>query len=59
MVTLNLSKDDLHNIVEFIELNFFEHLKALLNDDEIDNIDYIRSLLLVLDELTRAEREAS
>ena len=59
MVTLNLSKDDLHNIVEFIELNFFEHLKALLNDDEIDNIDYIRSLLLSLDELTRAEREAS
>ena len=56
-VCLNLSPDDCKNAADFIEWEFFNHLKNLLDVDDLDNIDYLRSLIRVLDEMERAGKE--
>ena len=40
-----LDKDELSNVIEFIELNFIESVR---NDTDIDNIDYIISMMSAL-----------
>ena len=43
--TVKLKKDELQNIIEFIELNFIDSIR---NDTDIDNIDYILSMMRTL-----------
>ena len=60
MVTLNLDKDDCQNAVEMIEIMMPEYLKTLIKMNELDNLEYLRSMLKVHDELDAAgkgERE--
>lgn len=54
MVMLNIDKKDCKNIAEFLELYFFQNIR---DDDEMDNIEYIRSLLNSIDELKRVANE--
>lgn len=42
---VTLDKDELDNVIEFIELNFIESIR---NDLDIDNIDYIISMMSAL-----------
>lgn len=56
-VRLDLEPGDLRNIVEFFEDQFFEHLKFLLDEGELDNIDYLRSMLRIYDQLCAAQAE--
>ena len=42
---VTLDKDELDNVIEFIELNFIESIR---NDLDIDNIDYIVSMMSAL-----------
>ena len=53
MIELNLDKTDCENVVDFIECYFFQNIR---DDDSIDNIDYVRSLLKCLDELKAASK---
>lgn len=54
MITLNMSKADCKNVADFLELYFFQNLH---DDPDIDNIEYIRSLLNSMDELNKAAKE--
>lgn len=56
-VELDLEPGDLRNIVEFFEDQFFQHLKSLLDVGELDNIDYLRSMLRIYDQLRAAQAE--
>ena len=58
-VHLKLDPSDCKNAAEFIEWEFFNHLKNLLDVGDLDNIDYLRSLIRVLDEMERAGKEES
>ena len=42
---VTLDKDELYNIIDFIEVEF---INAVRNDTEIDNIDYIVSMMSAL-----------
>ena len=42
---VTLDKDELSNVIEFIELNFIESIR---NDLDIDNIEYIISMMSAL-----------
>lgn len=42
---VTLEKDELNNVIEFIELNFIKSIRA---DPDIDNIDYIISMMSAL-----------
>jgi len=42
---VTLDKDELNNVIEFIELNFIDSVR---NDLDIDNIDYIISMMSAL-----------
>lgn len=53
MVTLNLQPCDCRNAADLIDTYFFQNIKDLLEIGEIDNINYVRSLINVLDELER------
>ena len=55
MITLNLDRDDIENLIEFFDLSFFDHLKNLLEDGNIDNMAYLGSMTRVYDELNRAQ----
>lgn len=54
MITLDLGPGDCRNLAEMMDLFFFENLKLLLEMDELDNIDYLRSMLHTLDVLKEA-----
>lgn len=43
--TVTLDKDELYNVIDFIEVEFID---AIRNDTEIDNIDYIVSMMSAL-----------
>lgn len=53
MIELNLDKCDAENAADFIEYYFFQNIR---DDEDIDNIDYVRSLLRCLDELRAASK---
>ena len=59
MITLNIDADDAQNAYDMMELEFFQHLKNLLDIDELDNRRYVASLLRVMDELEKAAKGAS
>lgn len=54
MVTLHIDGNDARNAAELIEIYFFTNIR---DDPEMNNIDYVKSLIRVLDELRRVERE--
>lgn len=43
--TVTLDKDELYNVIDFIEVEFIDSIR---NDTEIDNIDYIVSMMSAL-----------
>lgn len=43
--TVTLDKDELYNIIDFIEIEF---INSIRNDTDIDNIDYVVSMMNVL-----------
>lgn len=45
---VELSKTELTNLIEFIEIEFIDSIRR---DDEIDNIDYIVSMMNALQKL--------
>lgn len=53
MVSLALSKDDCKNIAEFLEVYFFQNIR---DDENIDNLEYVKSLLHSIDELKRVSK---
>lgn len=53
MVQLNLDKQDCKNLAEMIENYFFVNIR---DGEDIDNIDYVRSMLHGIDELRRASK---
>ena len=56
MVTLNLEPEDCKNAAELIETYWPLALKDYYEIGELDNIEYIRSMLRVYDELNRAAK---
>ena len=46
--TVVFDKDELYNLVDFIEIEFID---AIRRDEEIDNIDYIISMMSALQKL--------
>lgn len=55
MVNLNIDETDCKFAAEFIEMYFFQNIR---DDPDIDNIEYVRSLLHTLDELNRVAHDA-
>ena len=53
MLEFNIDKSDAKNLADFIECYFFQNIR---DDEDIDNIDYVRSLLKCLDELRAASK---
>ena len=53
MYQINITTDDAKNIVEFIELWF---IPSIRQDEEIDNINYLKSILKVYDEMKKISR---
>ena len=54
MVNLNIDKDDCKVAADFIEMYFFKNIR---DDPDIDNIEYVRSLLRTFDELNRVAHD--
>lgn len=54
MVTLDIDPADCKNTAEFIEIYLPQGLKDFYEAGEFDNIEYVRSMLKVYDELNRA-----
>lgn len=53
MVELNLNKGDCRNLADILEAYFFQNLR---DDESIDNIDYVRSVIKGIDELKRVAK---
>lgn len=54
MVTLNIDKATCRNIADFIEIYFFQNIR---DDVDMDNIEYVRSLINAIDELRRVSKD--
>lgn len=54
MVTLNLDPADCENAADLIDIYLPRALKDFYEAGEFDNLEYVRSMLKVFDELTRA-----
>lgn len=57
LVELNLDPGDLQNLIELFEYQLFDHLKFLLEEGELDNIGYLRSMVHIYDELRAVQAE--
>lgn len=57
MITLNLDKADCKNAAEMIEIYLPMAFKDFYEAGEFDNIEYVRSMLRVYDELNKAAEE--
>lgn len=57
MVTLNLDKADCKNAAELIDIYLPMAVKDFYEAGEFDNIEYVRSMLRVYDELKKAAEE--
>ena len=53
MVELNLTPGDCKNAAEMLELYFFQNIRDY---EDMDNLEYVRSLLNCIDELTRVSK---
>lgn len=54
MITLNLDKADCKNAAELIELYLPQACKDFYDAGELDNVEWMRSMIHALDELKRA-----
>lgn len=54
MITLDLEKSDARNAADMVEMYFFKNIQDLLEIGELDNIEYLRSMIKVYDELNKA-----
>ena len=52
-MNLNINKSDCENAADLIERYFFQNIR---DDESIDNIEYVRSILKCLDELRAASK---
>jgi hypothetical protein len=52
MIQCNMTASDAQNAADLIEIYFFQNLR---DDDGIDNMDYVRSLLRAYDALREAQ----
>lgn len=57
MVTLNLDKADCKNAAEMIDIYLPLAFKDFYEAGEFDNIEYVRSMLRVYDELKKAAED--
>lgn len=57
MIELKLEKSDIDNLLEFFDIAIFDYIKDLLNNNELDNIEYLRSIVKIHDELWRINNE--
>ena len=57
MIELKLEKNDVDNLLEFFDVAIFDYIKDLLNSNELDNIEYLRSIVKIHDELWRISDE--
>ena len=48
MATVVFDKDELYNLIDFIEIEFIDSIRK---DEEVDNIDYIISMMNALQKL--------
>ena len=48
---ITLEKDELYNLIDFIEIEF---INAIRRDEEIDNIDYVVNMMNALQKLRAA-----
>ena len=48
MTTVVFDKDELYNLIDFIEIEFIDSIRR---DEEVDNIDYIISMMNALQKL--------
>lgn len=48
MATVAFDKDELYNLIDFIEIEFIDSIRK---DEEVDNIDYIISMMNALQKL--------
>ena len=48
---VTLEKDELYNLIDFIEIEFID---AIRRDEEIDNIDYVVNMMNALQKLRAA-----
>ena len=53
MLEFNIDKSDAKNLADFIEYYFFQNIR---DNECIDDIEYVRSLLKCLDELRAASK---
>ena len=53
LVELNLDRVTCRNIADFLELYFFKNIR---DDPDMDNIEYVRSLINAIDELKRVSK---
>jgi len=54
MVTLNIDKSDCRNAAELFELYLPLAFKDFYDSGEFDNLEYVRSMMKVYDELKKA-----
>ena len=54
MVELNFDKETCKNVADFLELYFFQNIR---DDPDMDNIEYVRSLINAIDELKRVYKK--
>ena len=59
MVTLDICPEDCKNAAELIDIYLPLALKDFYEAGEFDNLEYVRSMLRVYDELNRAAEEAT
>ena len=57
MVTLNLDAEDCKNAAELIDIYLPLALKDFYEAGEFDNLEYVRSMLRVYDEMKKAAGE--
>lgn len=54
MVELNFDRDTCKNVADFLELYFFQNIRDC---EDMDNIEYVRSLINAIDELRRVSKK--
>ena len=57
MITIDISYDDLKNLWEMFDIMWPEYIKACVVASELDNIEFLRSLLRIHDAMDKAIRE--
>lgn len=53
-ITITLTEEELDNLIEFIDLNFIDVIRK---DVSINNMDWIRMMIQLRDNLVRAGKE--